>query len=496
MRFKLAAMALAIASVVAGHALGQAWAAVTTDQNKNLFELDMSSITANGGFTSTWVRQTMAHKGRDVVSGKAYSRVVMQRMDDCRARTFGVVAFVYQDEKGQVVSSTSVPASEWRFVAPPPGSVADGLQARICAVAGQRATLKPGLGIGPTTKANWLPTAFDPASQTRYFIQEDGVIALDAGAVGVIVRADNATPRKLPDGNLATTSYLGEAIDCKARTVAVMAVDSYDAAGNLVSVFAPPTEKIEVQTFTAGSSSDLIANYACQKDHIAQRGGTEEQEGAVYTGTGWLGPKGYLITANHVVEKATKLDLMLDGKIVGDAEVVVLDPANDIAILKPRFKDGQHLAIGFAPAPARLGERVFTLGYPAPDMLGVSLKMTSGEVSAMAGNDVATGRSDDARFLQVSMPIHSGNSGGPVIDDQGRAVGIVISKMFKAGDDEVAQNVNYALKIGYVRNLLSELPTIGAGAPAKPNPSLSGLVAELKGSVFLVIASSEASAKE
>lgn len=165
----------------------------------------------------------------------------------------------------------------------------------------------------------------------------------------------------------------------------------------------------------------------------------------------------------------------------GRAELVVSDPANDIAILRPLKPLPTRTSIGFSAAPAQLGERVFTLGYPSPDTLGMSLKMTSGEVSAMAGNDAATGRRDDARFLQVSMPIHSGNSGGPVIDGQGRAVGIVISKMTKAGEDEIAQNVNYALKIGYVRNLLSELPAVSAAVAATPRATISGLVEELRG---------------
>ena len=215
-----------------------------------------------------------------------------------------------------------------------------------------------------------------------------------------------------------------------------------------------------------------------------------QDEGGTFVGTGWLGPKGYIITANHVIEGATLLELARDGKVFGRAELVVADPANDIAILRPLKPLPTRTAISFSAAPAQLGERVFTLGYPAPDMLGMALKMTSGEVSAMAGNDVATGRRDDARFLQVSMPIHSGNSGGPVIDDQGRAVGIVISKMTKAGENEIAQNVNYALKIGYVRNLLSELPAVSAPVAATPRPTISGLVEELRGSVFLVIASS------
>ena len=50
------------------------------------------------------------------------------------------------------------------------------------------------------------------------------------------------------------------------------------------------------------------------------------------------------------------------------------------------------------------------------------------------------------------------------------------------------QNVNYALKIGYVRSLMAELPTLGQPTAATPRPSLSALVAELQGSVFLVIA--------
>ena len=75
-----------------------------------------------------------------------------------------------------------------------------------------------------------------------------------------------------------------------------------------------------------------------------------------------------------------------------------------------------------------------------------------------------------------------------MIDSQGRAVGIVISRMNRTGDDEVAQNVNYALKIGYVRSLMAELPVLGNPTAATPRPSLSALVAELQGSVFLVIA--------
>jgi S1-C subfamily serine protease len=484
MRFAILA-ALAWMLTMAGQASGQSWVQVATDPARNSFDLDMGSITANGGFTQTWVRQTLARPQRDAISGKTYSNVVMQRMDDCRGKTFALTLYVYRNDKGEVLSNTPVPQADWKFVSPPPGSIAAGLQARICEVAAARAALKPSVETGPATQTTWLPSAYDPTTQTKYFIQKDAVVLLEGGVVALIAKADLGTPRRLPDGSMAVTGFLMQAFDCKAKTTVILSADSYDAAGNLVGVYAPPEEKLDVQSYPEGSTGALMAKYACDPDHITQKA---EAEGGTFVGTGWLGPKGYLITANHVVEGATKLELAYDGKVVGQAELVVADPANDIAILKPILPGAPHPIIPFAAASARLGERVFTLGYPAPDVLGMALKMTSGEVSAMSGNDVASGRMDDARLLQVSIPIHSGNSGGPVIDSQGRAVGIVISKMNKTGEDEVAQNVNYALKIGYVRSLMAELPVLETPAAATPRPSLSALVAELQGSVFLVIA--------
>ncbi len=470
---------------LASGASAASWERVASDQSGNVYELDMSHFRPNGAYTESWIRQVLKRPLRDVETRKTYTYVIMQRLEDCRSRTFSIIAFANGNAKDQVVSKFEPPRADWKFASPPPGSVGETLQAKICGIAASRAVLKPGLDTNPTTKANWLPTAYDPVSKTKYFIDEAGVIALEGGQVGVIVRADNEAPRKLADGTFFTNGYLAQAFDCKAQTVETMVVDSYDASGNLVGVYAPPADKVEVQKWASGSSVELIAKYACDPNHIAAN---ETEESGTFVGTGWLGPKGYIITANHVIEGATKLELAQNGKLVGTAELVVADPANDIAVLRPVLPAGARVAIPFLAGSARLGEQVFTLGYPSPDTLGLALKMTSGEVSALAGNDVASGRMDDARLLQVSMPIHSGNSGGPVIDVQGRAVGIVISKMEKAGENEAAQNVNYALKITYVRSLLGDLPSVGSAPSAVPKADIAGLVDELKGSVFLVIA--------
>jgi S1-C subfamily serine protease len=482
MKSRLAAVA-ALLLAMACPAAAQSWLQVASSPAHDNFDLDMGSIRTNGAFTEVWVRQTLARPRRDAVNGKSYTNVVMRRLENCRDKTFALTLYVYRNDKGEVLSSTPVPQTEWNFVSPPPGSIGARLEAKICEVMAVRAALKPSIDTNAATPATWLPTAYDPGTQTRYFIQKDTVVLLKGDVVGLVAKADLGVARKMPDGSMIVTGFLMVAFDCKARTSVVLSADSYDAAGALVGVFNPPQDKLEMKAFAAGSSDDLMAKYACDPDHIVNSG-----ESGTFVGTGWLGPKGYMITANHVIEGATKLELAYDGKVIGTAEVVVADPANDIAILRPILPGAPHRFIPFEAVSSKLGDRVFTLGYPAPDVLGMALKMTSGEVSATSGNDAASGRMDDARFMQVSIPIHSGNSGGPVIDSQGRAVGIVISKMNKTGDDEVAQNVNYALKIGYVRSLMAELPVLGAPATATPRPSLSALVAELQGSVFLVIA--------
>ncbi len=278
-------------------------------------------------------------------------------------------------------------------------------------------------------------------------------------------------------------------IDCAKGLFAVRAEDDYDSAGLLIFTSISPADQSPTSAIAPGTIAAGVRKLACEAKIAAPASPTDAPE--ISSGTAWLGPKGYLVTANHVVEGGAAFALYQDGRPVGRAEVVLSDPANDVAVLRPRFTDGAHPAIPLSETPARLGERVFTLGYPAPDALGYSLKMTSGEVSALMGNDVVSQRTDDVRFLQISVPSQSGNSGGPLINASGRAVGIIDSKISTIASDEVAQNVNFAVKIAYVRNLLENLPDIGGYRPARPAVGVTGEVADLKGAVFLLLVSSK-----
>jgi len=93
-----------------------------------------------------------------------------------------------------------------------------------------------------------------------------------------------------------------------------------------------------------------------------------------------------------------------------------------------------------------VGTGVFALGYPMSNILGEEIKVTDGIISSK------TGYKGDVVTYQISAPIQAGNSGGPLFDKLGNIVGIT-----NAGIPD-AQNVGYAIKTSYLKNLLDSAP--------------------------------------
>lgn len=513
-----AALAAAATAALAGPALGAgagppAWTAVTTDSRGDQFEVDTASLWMRGGAVEAMTRARLKAPARDNLSGKAYVAVAARQLQNCVSKVSATIAYTLYDARGAVVSSYDVPEADLAFVAPAPGGVGAAFQTQICqaaeaaglkvgapppAFAASRGAavldydLSPGLKVGPSTKG-WRRLGARPDGVTLYLLP-GSIGQLDKSRVALITKATSKGPLRRPDGYEYRSLYQTHVVNCDRRTDGVAVSDYYDAGRKLlISSRAPTLADVEMAAADEtllGKMIDAACRAGVTRPAISQLPTGEAADGddavTLVSGTAWIGPKGYLITANHVVDGAENLSLMQDGKTVGTAELVVADPANDVAILKPQIAAGPHTAIGLYPQAALLGERVFTLGFPAPDALGLSLKMTSGEISALAGNDAASQRTDDARFLQISAPIQSGSSGGPVMTDDGRAIGMVVSRMQTAGANETAQNVNYALKITYVRALLDQLPDIGGARPARVETTRAAAVADLQGSVFLI----------
>lgn len=197
----------------------------------------------------------------------------------------------------------------------------------------------------------------------------------------------------------------------------------------------------------AGSSATPATNMA-----------GDTQDSGVYSalslGTAWAVTRQHVVTNYHVVANTRNLRLVMPGQHEIPLKLIASDPQNDLAILALA---GTHRLNSPLPVSHRvpgLGSAVFTIGYPHPDLMGTSPKLTAGHINALSGI------ADDPRIFQVDVPVQAGNSGGPLLNMYGEVVAIITSKLnaiklFERTGD-VPQNVNYAIKIDRLIALLEK----------------------------------------
>lgn len=198
-------------------------------------------------------------------------------------------------------------------------------------------------------------------------------------------------------------------------------------------------------------------------------------------GSGLLVKGGYVVTCWHVVENAKKISVSCQGKDF-NASVVQKDEGNDLAILRVEGADA-GASLSFSDS-VRLGEQVFTMGFPHPGLQGSDVKFTTGSISGL------TGPQNTPVYYQISAPLQSGNSGGPLFDEYGNLVGIVAAKLdslkMLVATGDLTQNVNYAIKSDYLVPLLKTVDGIKI-QPSQTKPvNLLSLVDELKKSVVMI----------
>jgi S1-C subfamily serine protease len=169
------------------------------------------------------------------------------------------------------------------------------------------------------------------------------------------------------------------------------------------------------------------------------------------SGTGFfVTAEGAVITNAHVVEDCSTIRVTSDQGTSAIAKVVARDGRNDLALL------GTGLAARKAAAfrtSIRLGESVEAFGYPLTEVLAKSGNFTLGNVSALVG------LGEDSRYVQISALVQPGNSGGPLLDQNGNLVGVVSAKLdalklMLATNGDIAQNVNFAIKASIVVSFL------------------------------------------
>ena len=206
------------------------------------------------------------------------------------------------------------------------------------------------------------------------------------------------------------------------------------------------------------------------------------------TGTAWPVASGYAVTNYHVISGRQSVVLVdrQGGKI--PASVVLRDAMHDVALLRVAEPDRLPPALPIAAGDARLGASVFTIGFPRIDIMGTSPKLSLGIVSSV------NGVRDDPSSYQISVPIEPGNSGGPLLNMRGEVVGVITSMLGRVdsanGESHPLPNINYALKIGVIQDLLPAVAGVAAARAASSGEahSLETLAQRLQDSVLIVMA--------
>jgi serine protease Do len=164
-------------------------------------------------------------------------------------------------------------------------------------------------------------------------------------------------------------------------------------------------------------------------------------------------PRGYILTNNHVVADADEIKVVLSNDHELKAELVGADPKTDVAVIKVKLDErtkaeGLHAAALGDSDRLEVGEWVIAVGAP----FGLTQTVSAGIVSAIGRGNV--GIADYEDFVQTDAAINPGNSGGPLVNLDGRIVGVNTAIASQTGG---SNGVGFAIPINMARTIMDQL---------------------------------------
>jgi len=207
---------------------------------------------------------------------------------------------------------------------------------------------------------------------------------------------------------------------------------------------------VNIQTYaTVAQRNPLLDDPFFRRFFNVPRGTRPQTRRTQSAGSGVVvdAAKGFIVTNNHVIERADEITIQLaDGRVL-QAELIGRDSQVDLAVLKvdPESLD----EISFADSEAlRVGDFVVAIGNP----FGLNQTVTSGIVSALGRSGLGIEGYED--FIQTDAPINPGNSGGALVDLRGDLVGINTAIYAPSGGNV---GIGFAIPANMVRAIMSEL---------------------------------------
>ncbi|MCW3070175.1 MAG: degQ [Bacteroidetes bacterium] len=213
------------------------------------------------------------------------------------------------------------------------------------------------------------------------------------------------------------------------------------------------------------------------RDFFGQRA-PQHQEAPMATGSGVIvSQDGYIVTNNHVVDGADKIEITLNDKRTYTADVIGKDPTTDLALLKIKETNLPYMSYGNSDN-VKVGEWVLAVGNP----FNLTSTVTAGIVSAkgrsinILDNDPAKGQFPVESFIQTDAAVNPGNSGGALVNTKGELVGINSAIASNTGS---YTGYSFAIPVNMARKVVADLLEFGAVQRAFIGVSIRDLDAKL-----------------
>lgn len=222
-----------------------------------------------------------------------------------------------------------------------------------------------------------------------------------------------------------------------ARTIAVAASTALIAVLSTVAVLSAGGYLLKKQNSQITDLGRQVMELKASSDGIID-GIRKTNKKSVYAPANYEGSafalnnKGYIVTSFHMINGADSIFVQNAHTERSLTKLIFCDPKLDIAVLRLEndaiYKTWQ-VPFSLKEKPADIGEKVFTLGYPRNDVV-----YGEGALSSLSGY------SNDTSMYQVSIPVNPGNSGGPLLDENGNIIGVIRGKI------ESAEGTSFAIK--------------------------------------------------
>jgi serine protease Do len=264
-------------------------------------------------------------------------------------------------------------------------------------------------------------------------------VAFGAGSVAWSAAGTAGPPLGLPP----MTNQAGFAdLVAKVRP-AVVQITTTERVGEVASRESPDEGMPDFQN--EAPFGDMFRQFFGAMPHFQQ---PENSAPSHALGSGFvIDPAGYVVTNNHVIDGATRIEVTLSDGGQYPAKIVGRDPKTDLALLKINAAKALPYVAWGDSGNERAGDWVIAMGNP----YGLGGTATAGIVSAH-DRDINSGAYDD--YLQIDAPINPGNSGGPLFDQSGRVIGIDTAIYSPSGG---SVGIGFAIPSNLARHIVAQL---------------------------------------